>query len=985
MHCNPGKLSKNLTILIISYIFIFFFGMLNIPSGLYGADTVRDTSSIDFDGEYIKELVKKIKEADVAVKFARKAVRNVPDSSLLPQLLFQLSELEIRREKLHFELNSMKYDIKLRLFEKGKLKSEPPEPELTFENTLKINRKILNNYPDVPFRDQLLYRNAICYYETGKKDSAKIIFLRLIPKCQEDTLKAELIFRLGECYFDEGNFEKALITYQQILESWSSPFFAMALYKIGWCHYRMDNITDAISTFCYLLKDIHLIENIDSEIIGKSQIELRSEVIQYIAFSFSDFGGLSPLLDFIKQMGIVDDKPELLFRLGDIYFQRDFFEEAIKTFDLVIKECVNYEKLPEIFSKKYLCFEKMGKRKQAFAVREEFIKKCGEGSKWAMTNNTEESNAVFRATLEQLDARIATPFLESADSLFANQRYRGAAKQYVRFMKNFPKDKRADHAQYCLGECLFQLKLYSKAAEAYKQVVEKFPESELVEDAAYNQIVCFDQILGQKSDAAQDTSQDIENNPPLQDLIRSCHSFLKTVPKSDRVPEIKLKLAEVFYQHKLYTLSEKYAYSALTTILKTKKGEQHKLNAINLLARLSFKLEKYNKAQKLYTLLMNEQSDSTALVQKYQKMVASSLFKIGEQLKSRGKVTQAAIRFERTALRATDPKIAATALFEAGLQYEKANKFVKAVINFESIFRKYPDSEQAKESIYRAAVLREKLEQYHLAAKDFYDLYRLLGPNSEGASALFNAGLAFEKAGDWIAVINTFNEYVTQFSGEYDQVLEAMFKIAFAYEKQNLTNKANLSYQTVINKYKQLIQLGEIADEYYAAEATFRMAEIRNNGFRSIDLKPPFQFNLKRKKQAFNEMLKVYVAVTQYDIAEWTTAAFYRIGLAYEQFCQDILNSPPPANLSEDQLQSYWQTIEQQLVIPLQKEALKYYETNLQLALQNSVTNEWTGKTEDQLVLLRRNLAQKNALPKSQQFKRAGGQVRLMSNKRRTL
>ena len=115
--------------------------------------------------------------------------------------------------------------------------------------------------------------------------------------------------------------------------------------------------------------------------------------------------------------------------------------------------------------------------------------------------------------------------------------------------------------------------------------------------------------------------------------------------------------------------------------------------------------------------------------------------------------------------------------------------------------------------------------------------------------------------------------------------------------------------------------------------------------------------------------MKAYIEVTKFEVAEWTTASFFSIGLAYEEFCSAVLNSPTPANLNQQQSDAYWATIQQKWVLPLQKEALKYYETNINLAQKNSIENEWTQKTAQRIAQVETSLAQNNALPPSDQFK----------------
>jgi TolA-binding protein len=334
-----------------------------------------------------------------------------------------------------------------------------------------------------------------------------------------------------------------------------------------------------------------------------------------------------------------------------------------------------------------------------------------------------------------------------------------------------------------------------------------------------------------------------------------------------------------------------------------------------------------------------------------------TFFGIAARLRGEGNGGERVPAIEQAAKNTTDPKIVQQSLFEAGIQFDKIGKLEKAALNFESLCKKYSWSEHAKEAIYRAGTLREKLEQFQLAAANYLELLRLSRMPQEAAGALFNAGLAYEKAKDWHGAAKTFTSYLNKFPNENERTLEAIFKVAFAHEQNKSISAANLWYQKLLNKYNQLANSGQYADEYFASRATFRLAEIKNSQFQAIKLKPPLQHNLEKKQLVFNDMMKLYVKVTAFNIAEWTTASFYHIGLAYENFCQDIFNSPAPPNLNEQQQNSYWNTIQQQWITPLQKEALKYYQLNEHLALENSIDNDWVKKSQSRVLFLNRKLA----------------------------
>jgi len=969
---HPMKTTYYFTLIIIGFQ---IFHLAVVSAALFGQTRSLTANDNAFQTQY-NELIERVKKIDYATQCARNAVKAFADSAFLPEMLFQLAEWEIQREKLHFDLAMLKYDQQLQLYEAGKLKTEPVEPSLTYQKALAINHQILEEFPEVPFINKVLYRTGICLFETGKRDSAKQLFLKVINGSPDSSYYADVLFRLGECYFDEGNYDQAIQAYQQILEDWESPFFAMALYKIGWSHYRLNHYSDAISAFYYLLNDINILESINSESLGMTQVQLKDEIMEYITISFSDFGGAASLFNFIESMGGSSYTPFLLHKLAKIYLKRDFYEDALEALNLLINKFPYYERMPEIFTVFYECYETMGDMDKAYLLHDQLIAYCGKNSKWSQLHKSQEDQELFNSTLREIDYKIATPLISTADSLFAAKSYREGIEKYLYFLKIFKQDERADHASFCLAECYFNLAEYENAASAYKNIVLNIPKSQLREDAAYNYIICYDKIFNRSNLSLEDDNVSIKQTVELKNLVGACHNFLKWCPRSNKEPEIKLKLGEIFYRKKLYDLGEKYVRSALVSIMKHQKGLEYRTNALNLLAQINFKQEKFRNTEILSNLLIKENPDSAELVEKSKKMLASTSFKIGEQLKSRGKNELAAWKFEQAAKKSSDPNIAEASLFEAAIQYEEAQQFTRAALKFEQFHKQYPGSDHGKEAVYRAAMLREKLQQYQLAARNYLLLHDLAPNTPEGSASLLSASIVYEKDKDWHSMAETLKRYVTKYPTDYDHLLEAIFKIGYAYEQRGLSQQANLEYKKLINKYDQLKASGEFADDYYAAEAAFRLAEMEHNNFKSIKLAPPLQVNMKRKQTKFNDLLKSYVNVAKFNIAEWTTAAFYKLGLAYEEFCQDILESPAPPDLHGEDLETYWTTISQQWVIPLQKEALKYYQTNEKLASENNLANDWIDKTKARILFLNKKLASETSLIlQNSQVKEVSGTV----------
>ncbi|MBD3288367.1 tetratricopeptide repeat protein [candidate division KSB1 bacterium] len=913
----------------------------------------------------LRMLMREFRKVELATKCARNAVKAFSDSSFLPSLLFNLAEWEVRYAKEQFNLEMEKYALLLRKCEKDTTGcNDLSDPLIDYSAALKVCRRLLNDYPQQPFIDKIMYRTGVCLYETGKRDSAKVLFIQLSEQCPDSSYIPEVFFRIGECYFDEQQFEKALNVYNKIIESWDSPYFAMALYKRAWCYYQLNDYPQAVSTFFYLLKDIDLIEKMDTELLGKSQVELRDEALEYIAYCFTDMGGIEVALSFIKEIGGSNFTPRILQKMAETYFERDFFEEAIKVDKLIIRSFPTFRYAPDIAFNMFKSYNKIGQIDNAFAIRRTVSRNFGPRSKWARINNSKEDRENVNAILGEIDYVVATPYLQRADSLFTAKNYDKAIDTYKSFLKTFPKDERTVHCAFYLAESLYELQNYDDAALAYKHIVTTFPESEVAEDAAYNRIICYDLLIENAAlepDTLRLTSSGKLFKVPLntkvhRKLIAACKDFTKWFPKSDKATEIELKVADIFMKATHYKLAEVYMNRALFAILKNNRGRQYYTKTLNMLAQANFKQEDFSQAEKWYKLLIKSSPDSAELIEKSKTMMASASYKVAESLRENGDANGAALKFERAAASAQDVKVAEAALFEAAIQFEKANKLRRAAINFEAFCKKYPDSGNYAQALLHAARNREKLSQWYLAAKNYIALYEHNPNSQEGASSLYNAGINYENAKDWKSMIKIFNDFLARFPNEKDRLQEALFKVGFAYEKSGKSIQANQIYRQLINNHQVLLEQGEFADDYIAARAQYRLGEMKHKRFSDLKLKPPFQLNMQRKQAAFNEMLEECVKVAKFNVAEWTTAAFYNIGYAYEEFSLDILNSPAPAELTEEQLKDYWNMINEKWVIPLETEALKYYKTNIELTLEHDLENTWTTKTKDRAAYLAKKL-----------------------------
>ena len=219
-----------------------------------------------------------------------------------------------------------------------------------------------------------------------------------------------------------------------------------------------------------------------------------------------------------------------------------------------------------------------------------------------------------------------------------------------------------------------------------------------------------------------------------------------------------------------------------------------------------------------------------------------------------------------------------------------------------------------------------------MAAQNYMKVYQLNTTSELAPVALYSAGSCYENCENWNMMALIFSKYHTYFRTEPPKTVEAMFKEGYAYFKKKDYVRALNALQRMLYTHRSLKEQSIEVDDYFAAQAKFTMGEIDFQKFLAVKLDPPFEANMKRKQKILNQMLLNYTATTKYEIADWTTASFYKIGFAFETFAQDVMAAPMPENMDEAQTEAYRNSIWEKLAKPLKLKALDYYRANDRLA-----------------------------------------------------
>lgn len=911
--------------------------------------------------ETVVELIEETSDEaslDQAIEQNENLLTKFPDDPFISSAMFQLSELYVRKARHIYGREMAEYEKNYKLFEQGQ-GVEPILPTMRLGKAIEMCYAILERFPRNNFKDRVLYRLAICHLDEGNREKAQKYFSDLIFEFPQSSFVAEAHFRIGEYYFAKRNFPEAIKHYSQLLQSWDNPYFNMSLYKLGWSYYNVEDYVSSITTFVYLLGDIRLLEQAETKILGKTNSDLRKEAIDYVAICFTEFGGPLEAKRFLidKKKGSEDYNLHVFLKMGDIYQKRNFYPDEILNYKTILDIWPFYQYAPVIQQKIVDAYESDLQPEKAMEERVLLVDRYGPGSKWLnqYPEGQIRNDAIVQAEKALYD--YATYYQAVAQEKKRDREYLVAIEKYRDFLKKFPRAKQAAEVNFYLAECLYEVEKFEEAADEYSKVLTLYGPSEHLDAAAYNRILAYYNIL--EKNPATDTltfyledflgSQTAQPDPIKvgnkiqKDLLRACNDFVIMLPQSERMEEVLVKYGETLYNLKQYAMAAR-VYQKLVTDFKDGKFYAQ---AYSLLAQAHFQAGNFDEAAKTSEALITNFKDSTHLVSKAQKLVASSGFKRAENFSKQNEPQKAADSFVQVALSTTDPEIAKVAIFRAATQYDSLGDYKKATQVLEKMVTQRPDFDFAPELYFKAATLHERESVWNWAVIDYMKIVDNFPKSILAPKAHFRTGECYENQQKWPLAETTFKLMLDANypNADPDDLLLALYKVGeIRYNQKNLAG-AEDAFQNTVRKYIDLKKELKQADEYYPAKAQYFLGEISNEEFQQVKIQEPFETTLPQKKNLFNKTLRNYSNAIKFSIAEWATAAYFKIGQLYEDYAQALIQIPLGAELSPDQIEEQRMKIRRELGT----EALKYYRTNVAQAEKASIQNEWVDKSRERM------------------------------------
>jgi TolA-binding protein len=632
-------------------------------------------------------------------------------SELTALSMHRLADLYLILEDRKYQEAITNYLQRLQLYQKGRLRKAPAAPLVAYTRSLRIYEKLLQDYPDRPENDRVLYQMARIYEATGRPERRDEMLKHLVEEHPESQYFAESQFRLADAYFAAGKFHEAAAAYQAaaqtgdfsildhgrkgaseraeiaVAESLKRDDERRALYKTAWTKMALEDFRGAIDTFRTLLDRTRRTIGgkplpLDSKILSAAEWEFVQEVLRGMVLAFSYWGPPTQLQAYFESAGHRDYEYLIYRKLGDLYLSQGLIYNAVKVYDTFLKAYPFHLEAPELSLGVIEAYQRLKLIDLSNKARIQFLDDFGEGSAWSK-NTSAEGRAKVAPHLKKITYQLALFYHSEAQKTRRDKDYEKATQWYRRFLAAYPAETESSRVNFLLAEGLQELRKYEEAAAEYEKAAYQYPLHQDSAESGYAAILVMERIRSRRIKAGPDVK-----TPSLDlQLAQACIRFAKAFPTDERTVDVQLKAAELFFKSSYFNESRTLAEEITRSHLATRHPAA--LKAVRLIANSYFEQGDYEKAAEAYRQVSLNYASETEQ-EEVRKLWASALYKRAEELRKAGKLQEAEEAFYKVQREVPASDVAPVALYDAGLMAMDREDLKAAIGTFGLLVQQYP-------------------------------------------------------------------------------------------------------------------------------------------------------------------------------------------------------------------------------------------------------------------------------------------------------
>jgi TolA-binding protein len=780
-----------------------------------------------------------------AIKRFQRFIQEYPnDPQYTPDAMFRLAELYFEYSAVRFADALDQFDKDNNLYERGKIPSEPQQPDREFSDCVRLYKTLIGRFGETyRYADAVYYLLGYVHGEGADDEESLKAWYRLVKRFPKSEYAPETWLRIGEVHFDFGEFDKAATAYKAVAAFPNSSYYDKSLYKLGWTYFQLYDYDTAIKTFQKLISWYDRTGK-SGDVVASA---LREEAIDYLAMSLAeddwDNDGL-PDEDSGVQRGLrylSDGKPyekEVVTRYAKALYDlsdKKKWGEAIEVYRHLVQQSPLSAEAADNQAEIIKLYDEMREIDEASAERKLLAENYGPGSDWWRANSDNPAALRrMRKAVEQAMSQRALYHHQRAQELklqakledksellvAASAEYGKASRAYEDYLDTYPHEPIVYDMTFYLAETLWYSGQFLRAAPIYHRVATDLKKSEYREPAAWSSVKAREKVLERLAQSGEVPAKLVPGSEwgPTEDEEEEGEEGAEQEP-AGALPIIEEEIPEAVLAW--ITAADHYldagfdrkgdaealsilAYQVAETYLRTNRLDEARerfkkvischpeaevsayaiANIINSYrAQNDFpNLEKW--ADLAEQLELGDPELQAAIRKEIKLFKLGAQFKHAEALYQGEKWLEAAREFERLARANMDASFADKAFFNAAVGYKNARYYDSAASLFEILVTddRFRESVFAEESLFELAEANKQFFSFEKATSAFQALFKRYPAGKNRRYALFQSARLQEAAGDYRVSAKTYEQY-TQMFPERAESAGLIFLIGELYEK----------------------------------------------------------------------------------------------------------------------------------------------------------------------------------------------------------
>ena len=814
-------------------------------------------------------------------------------------------------------------DLSLESGELERLENEVNRIDLGGAEAIRLYGVLLKAYPDYPRNDQVLYQLARAYETTGQTEKALATLDDIVRRYPGTAEIGEVQFRRGEILFSAQRYREAESAYAIVTgRGASGTFYQQGLYKQGWSLFKQSLNDECLPVFARLL-DLKLVDRnrpgtlLRMDSLGRADRELVDDTLRVMSVTLSYLDGPRPLDEFITKLGNPPYAALLYSRLGDLYVEKQRFQDAATTYRAFVNRDPDNEFSPGLAMQAIEAYKKGGFAQLVLEGKRDYVEHYNfDAPFWK--GRDRKAYAKVEAELKANLTDVAAYYHATAQKSHKLEDYQQAARWYRSELASFPEDPESAHTNYLLAEALFESGQFADAVTEYERSAYGYPQGEESAKAAYAALNAY-----QKREAQLPAGEKADWH---RRSIESGVKFAQTFPAHPDSAGVLTRGAQDLYAAR--DLPRALEVSGLLLARVPPADIAQRRIAHSIIGQASFDTGDYLRAESDWSKARELTAPADPERRNLDEQLAATVYRQAEARRNAGDTEGAAQDFLRVATVSPTATIRATSQYDAAAAFITAKQWPRAIDVLEAYRRDYPKSELQADVTQKLAVAYSAANRPGDAAAEYERIAARPGETpAVRQEAIATAAELYEKGGNRSRSVALLEKLVAEFPTPVPERIETRQRLAEIARLAGNLERETYWQREIVKADAQAGSARTDRSHYLAARARLQLAVPARDAFRAVKLVAPLKNSLTAKRKALDAALAGYREAADYNVAEVTTMAGFEMAELYRRLAADLLASERPKGLSADEREQYDLLLEEQ-AIPFEEQSIKLHEAN---------------------------------------------------------